>query len=323
MRFVVLGAGAVGGTVGGRLADTGHDVVFLARGEHARVMREHGLRLATPERVITVRSPVAELHELELHDGDVLLLATKTQQTVGVLDALTRRDLPVLCIQNGVTNERMAARRGFPTYGVVVMLPAAFLEPGRIDAQGSPYSGLLDIGRWPRGCDDTATTVADALSRSGFVSRAVDDVMRWKYAKLLRNVGNAIQAICGADADGAELDAVRDLDALARSEAEACLDAAGIAWVPDDEWNERRQKQVQWTPVEGRGRSGGSTWQSVVRGRDVEVDYLNGEIVLLGRMHRVATPVNELLQREAHALARTGGAPGAVRAQDLLAQLAR
>src|SRR5947209_17439472 len=82
VRFVILGAGAVGGTIGGRLADAGYDVVLLARGEHAEVMRHDGLRLATPERVIQVDVPVVDRpQDLPLRDGDVLVLTTKTQQT--------------------------------------------------------------------------------------------------------------------------------------------------------------------------------------------------------------------------------------------------
>src|SRR5438067_5960260 len=190
MRFVILGAGAVGGTIGGRLADSGHDVVLLARGEHARVMRKRGLRLAMPERVIEVRMPVVDHpSDLPLRDDDVLVLTTKTQQTAALLDALPRRDLPVVCAQNGVTNERIALRRFADVYAMVVMLPAAHMEPGRVDAQGSPYSGLLDIGRYFHGTDEVTERVAAAMSSSGFVSEPVERIMRWKYAKLLRNLG--------------------------------------------------------------------------------------------------------------------------------------
>lgn len=324
MRFVVLGAGAVGATIGGRLADAGYDVVLLARGRHAEVMARDGLRLAMPDRVITVKLPVVtEPSELKYDDGDALLLTTKTQDTVGVLDALPSRDAAVFCMQNGVANERMAARRGFDSYGVVVMLPAVFLEPGHVDAQGSPYSGLLDLGRYPHGVDDRATAVAAALSASGFVSTAEPAVMRWKHAKLLRNLGNSLEALTGHDLTDAELDVVKEIDARARAEAEECYRAAGIDWASDDEWGARRGMQVQWTPVEGRDRMGGSTWQSLARGSGgVEADYLNGEIVLLGRRHGIATPVNGMLQREVVALAKRHGRPGSTRPSDLLAALA-
>lgn len=325
MRFVILGAGAVGGTIGGRLADSGHDVVLVARGAHADALRAYGLRLATPERVISVELPVAESPaQLSLRDDDVLVLAAKTHQTVDLLDALPRRDLPIVCAQNGVANERMALRRCPNVYGMVVMLPAVHLEPGRVDAQGTPYSGLLDVGKYPAGVDATARAVARALSESGFVSKAVPDVMRWKYAKLLRNLGNAVEALCGHDLSRDDMSLVRDLDRRARREAERCYRAAGIEWADDDEWVARRGNQVEYAPVEGRARSGGSTWQSLARGAaSLEGDYLNGEIVLLGRLHGVGTPVNRMLQEVATEAASAGAAPGSVRPQQLVDRLAR
>jgi 2-dehydropantoate 2-reductase len=324
VRFVILGAGAVGGTIGGRLADAGYDVLLLARGAHAAAMRERGLRLATPERVITVHVPVWERPgDLPLRDDDVLVLTTKTQQTADLLDALPRRDLPVVCAQNGVANERLASRRFAHVYAMVVMLPAAHLEPGCVDSQGTPYSGLLDLGCYPTGTDERAAAIAHSLSDSGFVSQPVERIMRWKYAKLLRNLGNALQALCGLDLDDAAMKQVMNLDAQAREEALACYRAAGIDWASGEEWVARRQEQVGWAPVEGRDRTGGSTWQSLARGAStLEGDYLNGEIVLIGRLHGIPTPVNTLLAQEAAALARAGGLPGSVHPDALLRKLA-
>jgi 2-dehydropantoate 2-reductase len=324
MRYVVVGAGAVGGTVGGRLHDAGHDVVLVARGAHAAAMQRDGLRLALPDRVLTVRAPVVtSIDAVAFGPDDVVLLATKTQDTSAALDALVGvgADVPVVCVQNGVANERMALRRFDRVYGVVVMLPAVLLEPGRIDAQGHPFTGLLDLGRVPSGADEFATRIATDFSGSGFVSQPQPDIMRWKYAKLLRNLGNAIEALGGHDLDGDERAAVGELDRRLREEAIACLDAAGIAWTSDEEWVERRQEQVQHTPVEGRSRAGGSTWQSLARGAgSVEVDYLNGEICLLGREHRVPTPVNAMVQRVMTRAATSGAAPGSMRPTELLAQ---
>jgi 2-dehydropantoate 2-reductase len=332
MRYVVLGAGAVGGTVGGRLADVGHDVVLVARGAHAVAMREHGLRLAMPGRVIEARVDVVDdLRRLDLHADDVLILATKSQDTVGILDGIAALDvagdpatsLPIVCMQNGVANERMALRRFARVYGCVVMLPAVLLDPGRIDAQGTPYSGLLDLGLAPHGWDATAERIAADLSGCGFVSRAVPDIMRWKYAKLLRNLGNSIEALCGHDLDDADMKTVVELDERMKEEATRAFRAAGIDWASDGEWKDRRQRQVEHAPVEGRGRVGGSSWQSLARGSgSIEADYLNGEIVLLGRLHAVATPVNALLQREANRAARSGAPVGALGVSALMDSVA-
>jgi len=293
-------------------------------------MQRDGLRLAMPERVITVRPPIAtSVGEVTFEPEDVVLLATKSQDSAVVLDeiAALRRDVPIACVQNGVANERMALERFTDVYGVVVMLPAVLLEPGRIDAQGHPFSGLLDLGRAPSGVDDLAKQVAADLSDSGFVAQAVPDIMRWKYAKLIRNLGNAMEALCKPEDGGDELDApskaaVTEIDALLRDEAIACFDAAGVDWVRDDEWFARRKGQVRWTPVEGRGRAGGSTWQSLARGAGtIEADFLNGEITALGRRHGVPTPVNARLQQLAQQAAYAGTRPGSMTYAELLARL--
>lgn len=140
------------------------------------------------------------------------------------------------------------------------------------------------------------------------------DIMAWKYRKLIRNLGNGIDAVC-VPGDG-----VDELARLAAAEGELVLDAAGIPAVTEAEDDERRGDTLRSTT--GNWQPGGSTWQSVRRGVGaVEIDYLSGEVVLLGRLHGVPTPVNELLQRVTSDLARTGGEPRSLAAGDLLARL--
>ena len=130
-----------------------------------------------------------------------------------------------------------------------------------------------------------------AFRSSGFESVARPDIARWKYAKLLMNLGNPVDALCPHDDDA------RRLVTMAREEGEAVLAAAGIDHVSEEEDRARRGDILRIVPIDGQRRAGGSTWQSLARGLPVEVDYLNGEIVLLGRLHGVPTPVNALLQR--------------------------
>jgi 2-dehydropantoate 2-reductase len=323
MRYVIVGAGAVGGTIGGRLAQHGAEVVLMARGRHAEALAAEGLRLITPDGEENLRLPVvAQPADLQLSAHDALVLATKTQDSAAVLSDLAGLPvagtsgvaaelIPVLCAQNGVENERLALRRFAHVYGVCVMLPASHLEPGVVQSQGSPYSGLLDLGRYPRGLDVTASTVAADLASSGFVSEPVEDVMRWKYAKLLRNLGNAVDALCGSRNGTNETAGAEELLRGARQEARNCFAAAGLDVVPADEWTSHRGGLVEISPVAGQQRLGGSTWQSLARGAgSVEADYLNGEIVLLGRLHGIATPVNAVLQEQVNAAARRHMAPG-------------
>jgi 2-dehydropantoate 2-reductase len=312
VRFVVVGAGAIGGVVGGRLHEHGHEVVLLARGAHYEAIRARGLRLESPAGSV-------ELDGIETADrpsgvawrpDDVVLLAVKSQDTPAALDALAAvapPEVTLVCLQNGVENERAALRRFPAVYGVAVMCPTAHLEPGVVRAHSSPCTGLLDLGSWPSGTDDLAERVAAALERSTFSALPRPDIARWKWAKLLMNLGNAVEAACGPQARGGPL------DRRAREEGEAVLRAAGIEFASPEEDRERRGDLLRLQPAAGHRRGGGSSWQSLARGAgSVETDYLNGEIVLLGRLHGVATPVNEALQLLLRRMAANGTRPGSV-----------
>src|SRR5688572_7533362 len=112
MRFVILGAGAIGGVIGGRLAQHGHDVMLIARGEHYEAIHDHGLRLESPDDEREIRIPVInDASRVHWSTDDVLLIATKTQDTQAALDSVSTapRTLPILCAQNGVANERLAS----------------------------------------------------------------------------------------------------------------------------------------------------------------------------------------------------------------------
>ncbi|MGW5733961.1 MULTISPECIES: ketopantoate reductase family protein [Streptomyces] len=332
MRYIIIGAGAIGGTVGGRLAGSGHDVVLVARGAHHEAVRESGLRVRTPEGTTTHRLPVVrDPSELgELRPDDVLFLAVKTQDATAALDAWSGRPvagggtagevLPLVCAQNGVESERIALRRFRRVYGMCVWLPAIHVEPGAVSAAGAPYTGILHLGRYPRGTDDTARLVSADLEKSKLLAPVVADVMRWKYGKLLSNLANAIEAVTGP-LSGEEAAA---LYRRARAEGEAVLAAAGIEAVGEQEQQETRGDRVRLEPLDGEPRGGGSSWQSLTRGTGtIEADYLNGEIALLGRLHGVPTPVNDTLQAVAKEFARERRAAGSMPVTELLGLVAR
>jgi 2-dehydropantoate 2-reductase len=328
MRYIVIGAGGVGGTIGGRLAQAGHEVVLVARGPHLDALRaQGGLRLTTPEGTSVIGVPaVSGPDEVELTGDDVFLLAAKTQDAEAAMagwawqpvkgGTVAAENLPVLCAQNGVASERLALRRFRHVYGVCVWLPATHLQPGAVEAQGAPLSGLLHLGRYPSGTDETIERIGADLAASRFLAPAVSDIMRWKHGKLLANLANAIEAVCGLAGDGDS----KELRRRVRAEGKAVLDAAGIPYASNEENARFRADQVQIVKINGNERGGGSSWQSLTRGTgSIEADYLNGEIVLLGREFGVPTPVNEVLQRLANRAARDRRAPGGLTPTEVLA----
>ena len=200
-RYIIYGAGAVGG-VGGSLALHGHDTALIARGDHLEAIKQRGLELRLVEATHDIEVEAAGgPAELKLQSSDVVIMAMKTQDTEAALQELALSappDLAVVCAQNGVENERLALRRFTNVHAMCVFLPGTHLEAGVVEGTGSPLLGVLDVGRYPNGSDDTTKRLAQALESSQFRSRADDTVMRYKYAKLRVNTGNALDAACGS-----------------------------------------------------------------------------------------------------------------------------
>jgi 2-dehydropantoate 2-reductase len=320
-RFVIYGAGAIGGVIGARLHQSGHSVLLLARGAHGAALARHGLTLITPEGRSTLALAVApSIQAAGIGSDDVVLLTVKGQDTAAALDALAQvapTDTPVVLAQNGVANEAVALRRFENVYGMVVLLPATHLEAGVVVTYGTRFSGTLDVGRYPTGSDELAEAIAAALRDSRFEATARADIMTHKYAKLIANLANAVQAICGTDADTTEL------SERVRAEGRAILDAAGIVHAVDDVADmPGRWKRWGAAEVPGYPRGGGSTWQSVTRGAGhVETDYLNGEIVLQGRLLGLRAPLNQRLQELVREAVRDGHQPGWRTPESILADV--
>lgn len=316
MRFVIYGAGAVGSVIGAELHRAGLDVILIARGDHLNAMQADGLRYQTPQcdEILSIPA-VGHPRDIAFSAADVVLLTVKSQHSRVALDdlrAVAGDRVPVICCQNGVANERMALRCFHQVYAMLVYLPAQYVEPGRVQCHAGPKRGVLDLGCYPRGSDDRAVAIGQHLEQANLIARADDRVMRLKYAKLLGNLGNAVNAMLprGDDADA--------ISKLLRAEGRACLQAAGIDWASEDEIKARRDHDFAFGTIAGVERQGGSSRQSLIRGTgDIEADYLNGEICLLGRLHGVPTPANAALQRLANEVARRHGAPGSLVADEV------
>src|SRR5690606_15758229 len=199
---------------------------------------------------------VDRLDDLVLEPDTVLVLAVKSQDTRAALVAwadlpvrgggVACQRLPVVCAQNGVANESMALRMFARVYAMCVWLPATYLEPGTVVAQGHPYSGVLHLGRYPHGTDQLTGAISADLDTSRFRAPVRAGTMRWKYGKLLGNLGNGLAALVASPAP--------DLYQRLRAEGRAVLDAAGIAYTSREEELAARGELVRIEPVAGRPR---------------------------------------------------------------------
>jgi 2-dehydropantoate 2-reductase len=321
MRIIVYGVGAVGGTVAAALTLSGQEVIGIARGAHLEAMQRDGLLLRTPDRNVRARFPcVGDPAEIEFRPDDMILLTMKTQDTLSALERLREAGVvgqPIFCMQNGVTNERMALRRFPEVHGATVVLPASISAPGEVSAFSAPRHGIFDIGRYPNGRNAHDDNLARALESANIAAFVMPDVMGSKYGKLLLNLGNIVDAAFGTNADH------KPFNTLVRNEARAVFKAAGIAWQDLEAPDPQRDGLMRPQPIEGVERSGSSTTQSFARGAgSVETDYLNGEIVLLGRLHGVPVPANSYFLDLSTRMLRDKLKPGSISASQVEAELA-
>ena len=311
MRIIIYGAGGIGGVIGAQLFQGGIDTILIARGDHLRVIQKNGLFYRTPHQDIALPIPVVDHpSKIEFRENDVVMLTMKSQHTETALDDLRAAAgdwVPVFCCQNGVANERMAARRFENVHAQLVYLPATQLEPGKVVTHAAATNGVLDAGVYPEGNCKLVDEVTTALNENGFSARPNPTVMRFKYGKLIMNLGNALAAVSPPG------DKTKEIRSQLRTEAETCFAIAGIDCASPEEGKVRRGNLMKQSSVAGQDRVAGSSWQSLARGTgNIETDFLNGEIVLLGRLHGIPTPANLTLQRLANHLAIGGGPPQSI-----------
>lgn len=303
----MLGAGAIGASVGALLHEAGARCVLIARGEHGRALAE-GVELRFPETARRIRVPsAAALTEAAPRDDDLILLATMGQHTEAAIAPIPA-SIAVASFQNGLTPLDAIAHRGHPTLAAMVYVPAERRAPGVVTLPGVPVPGSILLGGWPRGQHRWGEWLVARLAAAGFRAEVERDIAPWIRAKLLVNVGGVVVALCDQPSS--------EVIEAARDEARAVWRAAGEPFEDIDALM-ARVGRLQTAAIDGRARVGGSTRAALARGDELETACLHASIIAGGRAVGVATPINEGLVRIAARAASEGWLPGSVEASAL------
>jgi thiosulfate/3-mercaptopyruvate sulfurtransferase len=327
-RYVIVGAGGIGVTLAAELQRAGRDVVLVARGAQLAALRAGELQYARPDGTRRLDLPAAgDPGEIDLVADDVLVLATKTQDVEPVIAQWASRPvrladgtattagagIPVLTLQNGLEAERVALRRFASVIGGVLWLPASYLRAGQVSAPGWPAAGVVWLGAYPGGPHPGLAAISADLRAANFEAQVVEDIQRWKAAKLTSSVTFVLSALY---APGELLDRAGQ---LLRDEAREILTASGLDIADIAGETTVDTSRVTAGPTSGVQYGGNSTWQSIARSSPLETDFLNGEIVLAARLLGRTAPVNEAIAERADRAWRDGTAAGALGPDDLLA----
>jgi len=307
MRIAIIGAGAVGSVLGSLLWRAGEDVVLVGRAAHVAAIRAAGLNV---EGVLGGFKATPSAEERLSTRPELGLLTVKTQDIVTALreNAAMLDGVPIVVLQNGLRGEELAATvvRAEQLVSAVVALHAQYLVPGHVVLMQS--EGLL-IGR-PNGKNDEVIERVRSVLEKAVPTSVTANIRGAGWTKLIVNLSSVLPALCDESFKQVYKDPfLRQLAVHLMREGIAVAERAGIRLESIPGTSLRLVTLVAHSPaalagdVAARKTAGiethwplkGSTWQSVARGRPTEIEYLNGEIVRMGKELHVSTPFNELV----------------------------
>jgi 2-dehydropantoate 2-reductase len=305
MRVAVMAAGAVGSYFGGRLAEAGHEVHFIARGAHRDAIERHGLRVKSALGDIHIEKPNVTDDPRAVGEVDLVFFTVKlwdTEKAGELSRPLVGKDTRVLTMQNGIDS----ADRLTPILGDVVAftptrISAVITAPGEITQHGTFANfrcGFLD-GRDDARLQSLCEEMQRAKIEASYASDIRNDVWE-KFVFLIAMSGAtaSTRSTIGpilADPDTAAL----FLSLMQETEAVGIKEGVSLEGQADKLL--KRAKGALPTIK-------ASMCEDVERGNRLELDWLQGKVVELGRKHAVPTPANEYVYKVLKLL-RNGTAP--------------
>lgn len=329
-RVLIMGCGGIGGTVAGHLTEIGVDVTAVTTNEHiAAGVREHGFRLRDEGEMRSIRGRI----ELGIPVGeryDLVLLATQPPSVeAAAREALSHLadDGNMVVFQNGLCEARIAAIAGEQrVIGAIVAWGASMPEPGVYDRTAS---GGFTVGRPGGETDAGVRQLAGMLEAIGPVT-ATTNLLGARWSKLAINCAISSLGTIAGERVGPlvrsrrmrrlGLEIMTEAVAVARREHVRLEKVSGtidLDWVALTDAERRKRGSAGLTAKHAvilavglryrRMRS--SMLAAIERGRTPAIDFLNGEVVMRGRLHGMHTPVNEVIVDTVHAIARGERAP--------------
>jgi len=292
MRIAVMAAGAVGGYFGARLADSGHDVTFFARGANLDAIRRNGITIKSPLGDLQLASVNATDDPTSVGAVDVVLFAVKLwdlETAAQTLRPLIGATTQVITLQNGIDAvETTASVLGAPhVAGGITQIVSNLVAPGVI--HHTSKVALIRCGHLDKHSDPTLAAFVDAGRKAGFDIAVSDDITRDLWFKFVMLAGTSgITAttrspigpiLADADTRALFLNLMREAVAVGRKK--------GVD-LPEDLAQERLQVIETTFPPSMRA----SMANDLERGQRLELDWLAGRVVQLGQALGVPTPAN-------------------------------
>lgn len=293
MKIAVVGVGGLGGYIGGRLAHSGQDVTFIARGERLAALRRHGLVVRSPGEEFVIQPVQATDKPAEIGPVDLILFCVKTYDVATAaagLRPLVGSGTALLPVQNGIAHlEQLRSMLGNEVVlGGVGMINAHSPSPGVVVRPGGPH--FIELGELGQKNGTRCTAIATAITAAGMeaiVSPKIEERMWWKLVVIC-----GASVLCLMRASKGQVDAYpesRNLVYQAVAEGVAVAQAHGIPLSPTQP--EEAAKAFDSAPPTYKP----SMLVDLDHGRRLEIEAWNGALVRYGKAAGVPTPVNDVI----------------------------
>ncbi len=320
-RIGIMGAGAIGGNIGGMMALAGHDVTLVDQWpEHVEAMKKSGLKVTRPQDEKVARVRALHIHELQQvsQPFDYAVIAVKsydTQWATWLMKGYVKPGGAFISAQNGINDDRIADIVGRKNeVPCIVTIGAGMYEPGHVLRTDTNAVGF-EVGEYD-GADTPRARELVGLFGSVAEAKLTLHAMDHRWSKLMVNcMANALAGLGGYGSGEVRTEAsVRRVSI--QLGAEAVRVAKALKYKPDpvagispdaivDAAEGRNLEQVELQLMEaGRRTAGGrpSFAQDVLKGRRTEIEYLNGYVSEQGRKSGVKTPFSDAIVKLVNSL---------------------
>lgn len=293
MRIAVVGVGGLGGYIGGRLAQSGQDVTFIARGQRLAALQQNGLQVRSPDDEFKLQPVQATDKPAEVGPVDLIFFCVKTYDVLNAAEPLIPLIGPetaLLPVQNGIAHiEQLRSILGNSVVlGGVGMISAHSPALGVIERPGGPQR--IEFGELTGESSARCAAIAQALTAAGIepvVSAKIEERMWWKFAGVC---GAGVFALMrGNKGQVWQHPETHELIRQTIGEAVAVAQAKGIALNPA--LPEESLKVFDSVPAAYKP----SMLVDLEQGRRLEIEAWNGAIVRYGKQVGVSTPVNDVI----------------------------
>lgn len=294
MHTVIVGVGGVGGYYGGKIAHSGQKVTLVARGEHLRAIRNHGLKVQSISGDFIIHPFLATDRIDEVEKADLVLLCTKSwqvEEAAELIKPILKEDTIVIPLQNGANNAEkvLSALDKKHVLGGLCKIYSKIEAPGVISHFGHPPEiifGELDMSKTER-----LQKVKEVFDRAGFIGTISDDIYvdiwnKFMFIATVSGLGGLTRATIGEMYEHPELH-----EMLKKSAYE--IYQIGVA--KGVSLNENTADKIMTFVAHQPYSSTASTQRDIIEGRPSELDNFNGFIVREGKELGIPTPTHAFI----------------------------